>query len=113
MDAGKRKDNNWKFTIYVAGNTERSASIIARLKEICNLYIGDAYDIQVVDMLEHPELARQHQILAAPTVIRTHPVPERRVIGDLSHISLVVNGLELPLKALERPKVEQSLPGNP
>jgi len=112
-DENNNRNNAWRFTIYIAGNTGRSASIIARLKEICDLYVGDDYDIQIVDLLEHPELSRQHQILAVPTVVRTYPFPERRVIGDLSYTVLVVSGLELPLKALKRHQKEQSLPANP
>lgn len=75
---------------------------ITNLKRICSSYIGDDYDIQVIDLLGHPELARQHQILAVPTVVRMYPPPERRVIGDLSRTELVVNGLELPVKTLEK-----------
>ena len=74
----------------------KSDSAISNIKQICNSYLGNGYAIEVIDLLEHPELARQHQILAVPTVIKTHPLPERRVIGDLSRTELVVAFLELP-----------------
>jgi len=74
----------------------KSSSAISNLKQICNSYLGNDYAIEVIDLLEHPELACQHQILAVPTAIRTYPLPERRVIGDLSRTDVAVALLELP-----------------
>ena len=96
MGAKKRSHKTWKFALYVTGDTARSDSAISNLKQICNSYLGNDYSIEVIDLLEHLELARQHQILAVPTLIRTYPLPERRVIGDLSRPELVVAFLELP-----------------
>jgi circadian clock protein KaiB len=93
---GSRK--TWKFSLYVVGDTARSDSAMRSLEHICSAYLGDAYAIKVIDLLKHPELARQHQILAVPAVIRTYPLPERRVIGDLSRAELVVAFLELPTR---------------
>ena len=96
MGAKKRSHKTWKFALYVAGGMAKSDSAISNLKQICNSYLGNDYEIEVIDLLEHPDLARQHQILAVPTAIRTYPLPERRVIGDLSRTELVVAFLELP-----------------
>ena len=96
MGAKKRSHKTWKFTLYVAGGMANSDSAISSLKQICNSYLGNNYAIEVIDLLEHPELAREHQILAVPTTIRAYPLPERRVIGDLSRPELVVAFLELP-----------------
>ena len=96
MGAKKRSHKTWKFTLYITGDTAKSGSAISSLKKICNSYLGNDYAIEVIDLLEHPELARQRQILAVPTVIRTYPLPERRVIGDLSRQEMVVAFLELP-----------------
>ena len=96
MGAKKRSHKTWKFVLYVTGDTARSDSAISSLKQICNSYLGNDYEIEVIDLLEHPELTRQHQILAVPTAIRTYPLPERRVIGDLSRPEMVVAFLELP-----------------
>ena len=96
MGAKKRSPKTWKFALYVAGDTARSDSAISNLKQICNSYLGNVYAIKVIDLVKDPELARQHQILAVPTVIRTYPLPERRAIGDLSRTELVVAFLELP-----------------
>jgi len=92
----KRSHNTWKFALYVTGNPVRSDSAISSLEQICKACLGNDYAIEVIDLLERPELARQHQILAVPTVIRTYPLPERRVIGDLSRPEPVVAFLELP-----------------
>jgi len=96
VGAKKRSHKTWKFALYITGDTARSDSAINSLKQICNSYLGNDYAIEVIDLLEHPELARQHQIMAVPTAIRTYPLPERRVIGDLSRTELVVAFLELP-----------------
>ena len=95
MGAKKRTHKGWMFVLYVTGDTARSDSVISSLKQICNSYLGNDYAIEVIDLFVHPELARQHQILAVPTVIRTYPLPERRVIGDLSRTEQVVAFLEL------------------
>ena len=98
MDAQKRSHKTWRFALYVTGDTARSGSGISSLEQICNSYLGNDYAIEVIDLLEHPELAHQHQILAVPTAIRKYPLPERRVIGDLSRPELVAAFLELPLQ---------------
>ena len=98
MGAKKRRHKTWKFALYVTGDTARSNSAISSLEQICKACLGNDYAIEVIDLFEHPELARRHQILAVPTVIRTYPLPEKRVIGDLSRPELVVAFLELPMQ---------------
>jgi circadian clock protein KaiB len=98
VGAKKRIHKTWKFALYVTGDTARSDSVISSLEQICNSYLGKDYEIKVIDLLEHPELARQHQILAVPTAVRTYPLPERRAIGDMSRTELVVAFLELPVQ---------------
>ena len=96
MGEKRRSHKTWKFALYVAGDTARSDSAFSSLEQICNSHLGNDYAIEVIDLLEHPELASQHQLLAVPTAIRTYPLPERRVIGDLSRPEPVVAFLELP-----------------
>jgi circadian clock protein KaiB len=93
--AKKGSHRTWKFALYVAGDTARSDSAMRSLEQICNSHLGNDYAIEVIDLLKHPELARKHQILAVPTAIRTYPLPERRVIGDLSRTERIVAFLEL------------------
>jgi circadian clock protein KaiB len=96
VGAKKRSHKTWRFVLYITGDAAGSVSTTNSLRQICDSHLGDDYAIEVIDLLEHPELARQHQILATPTVIRTFPLPERRVIGDLSIPELVVTFLDLP-----------------
>jgi len=97
VGARKRSHKTWKFAVYITGDATGSVSAINSLRQVCDSHLGDDYAIEVINLLEHPELARQHQILATPTVIRTFPLPERRVIGDLSIPELVVTYLDLPI----------------
>lgn len=79
----------WEFTLYVAGQTPRSVAAIRNLKSLCEEYMPGAYRIEIVDLLEQPELARTDQVVAIPTVVRNLPAPIRRVIGDLSNTERV------------------------
>jgi circadian clock protein KaiB len=82
--------------LYSAGNSPKHESALRNLQEICRDALGSAFDIDIVDVTEEPERAREDQILAIPTVVRVRPQPERRVVGDLSQRRQVVLGLELP-----------------
>ena len=81
--------------LYVAGQTPKSLAAISNLKRICGEYAKDSYRIEVIDLLKNPALARDHQILAIPTLVRSLPVPIRKIIGDLSDIDRVVVGLDI------------------
>ncbi len=85
----------WTLRIYVAGKSPKSMAALTNLRHICETQLADHYEIEVIDLQERPELARQHQIVAIPTVVRVLPDPIRRVIGDLSRVERVVVGLEL------------------
>jgi len=81
--------------LYVAGSTTRAKSAIDNLRRICETELQGRYDLQVIDVLENPELAEDDKILATPTLIKQLPPPLRRVIGDLSDSEKVLLGLEL------------------
>lgn len=81
--------------LYVAGSTPRALLAIENLRRICEKDLSGHYELQVIDVLEHPELAEQDKILATPTLIKQLPPPLRRVIGDLSDSEKVLLGLEL------------------
>jgi circadian clock protein KaiB len=89
--AGERVD----LRLYVAGQTPKSLAAISNLKRICVEYAKDSYHIEVIDLLKNPALARDHQILAIPTLVRSLPVPIRKIIGDLSDTEKVVVGLDI------------------
>ena len=90
--------------LYVAGQTPKSLAAISNLKRICTEHLNDRYRIEVIDLAKNPALARDHQILAIPTLVRSLPVPIRKIIGDLSDTERVVVGLDIPgSKSRKRP----------
>lgn len=85
----------WEFRLYVAGQTPRSLTAIANLKKLCKEHLAGHYNIELVDLLENPRLARQDQVLAIPMLVRAFPEPKRKIIGDLSDQKQVLMELEL------------------
>ena len=81
--------------LYVTGRTPRSESAIHSLRKICEDELSGEYDLEVIDVLERPQLAEDEKILATPTLIKELPPPLRRVIGDLSNTERVLLGLDL------------------
>lgn len=96
--AGKPKPFKYDLLLYVAGKTERSQAAIYNLKQICSRHLHGQYRIKVIDLVANPRLARDHQILALPTLVRQLPAPMRKIVGDLSNTERVLVGLELQLK---------------
>ena len=87
--------------LYVTGATPRAQSAIANLRRICEQELGGKYQLEIIDVLEHPELAEEDRILATPTLIKQLPPPLRKVIGDLSDREKVLLGLELHQHVLD------------
>jgi circadian clock protein KaiB len=85
----------WRLRLYVAGNTPNSIAAFANLKEICEVHLGGRYQIELVDLLENPTLAKGDQIVAIPTLVRRLPHPVKKIIGDLSNRERVLVGLDL------------------
>ena len=89
-------DNDiWYLRLYVAGESPKSLEAFANLKELCETYIDHPYEIEIVDLLLNPRLARGDEILAIPTLVRRLPAPMRKIIGDLSDTDRVLVGLQL------------------
>jgi circadian clock protein KaiB len=74
----------YSFRIYVTGQTSRSAQAVASVHRLCEAQVAGRYELEVVDVVDHPDMAEEERILATPTVVRYSPLPRRRVIGDLS-----------------------------
>jgi len=81
--------------LYVTGQTPKSLAAISNLKKICDDHSDAAYHIEGIDPVKNPALARDHQIVAIPTLIRNLPVPIRKIIGDLSDTERVLVGLQI------------------
>jgi circadian clock protein KaiB len=89
----------WLLRLYVAGQTPRSVLAFANLRHICEDHLAGRYQIEIIDLTAHPELAGEDQILAIPTLVRALPEPVRHIIGDLSETERVLVGLDLAPKA--------------
>ena len=94
----KNAEPRYVLRLYVAGLTPRSAAAIRNVKEICDEHLSERYDLEVVDLYDHPTLARGEQIIAAPTLIKQLPLPLRRLIGDMADSERVLVGLDLRTK---------------
>ena len=85
----------WQLRLYVAGQTPKSMTAFANLKKICEEYLNGQYQIEIIDLLENPYLAKQDQIVALPTLVRKLPPPLKKIIGDLSNKEKILVGLNL------------------
>jgi len=81
--------------LYVTGTTNRSVLALTNLKKICEEYLEGRYELEVIDLYQMPGLAKDEQIIAAPTLIKKLPLPFRRIIGDMSNEEKVLMGLDL------------------
>lgn len=84
--------------LYVAGLTPRSIAALRSVKDICERHLQGRYELEIIDIYEHPSRARDQQIVAAPTLIKQLPLPLRRLIGDMADQERVLVGLDLRLK---------------
>jgi circadian clock protein KaiB len=84
--------------LYVTGKTPRTERAVRNLRTLCDEVLAEEYEIEIIDILEHPKLAEDERILATPTLIKKLPPPLRRVIGDLSDRDKVLLGLDLRQK---------------
>jgi circadian clock protein KaiB len=84
--------------LYIAGETESSKNAVRNIRDICDEYLKDRCEIEVVDLRKHPELASKKQIFAIPTLVKELPLPVRKLIGDLHSTEKVLLGLDLSRK---------------
>ena len=85
----------WVLRLYIAGQTPKSLAAVSNLNRICEEHLEDKFQIEVVDLLEKPQLAEGDQIIAIPTLVRKLPLPIRKIIGDLSDTEKTLVGLQL------------------
>jgi circadian clock protein KaiB len=94
-----RDDARIVLSLYISGPTPRSARAIVNVRKLCEAHLHGRYALAVVDLSQTPALAAQHQIIAAPTLVRELPLPERRFIGDMSNSERILAGLDVILAA--------------
>jgi circadian clock protein KaiB len=85
----------WMLRLYTAGESARSTAARRNLETICETHLAGRYQIEVINLMKHPQLARGDQIIALPTLVRRLPQPMKKIIGDLSNEESVLVGLDL------------------
>ena len=95
LEISGSKKEKYILRLYITGTTFRSTLAITNLKKICEEYLEGRYDLEVIDLYQKPSLAKDEQIIAAPTLIKKLPLPFRRIIGDMSNKEKVLMGLDL------------------
>jgi circadian clock protein KaiB len=93
--AKEYREGAYKLRLYVTGGSPRSAKAVANVRAICDEHLAGRYDLEVIDLYQHPELAREEQVMAAPTLVRELPEPIRRVVGDMSNEDRVLYSLNI------------------
>jgi len=93
--AAANLDGCYVLRLYVTGTTRNSERAIVNTRKICEEHLRGRYDLEIVDIAEHPTLAEGEQIIAAPTLIKKLPLPLRRFIGDMSQTERILLGLDL------------------
>lgn len=96
-----------RFTLYIAGQSPRSATAISNLKRLGETHFGSDYEMNVIDVIDDPDAADEARILTTPTLVKEDPGPARRVIGDLSDTQKVLLGLAIDMD-INDSKVETS-----
>ena len=95
MRLSRPVEKHYVLRLYVTGSTPHSLRAITNIRKICEEYLEGRYDLEVIDISQHPALAEGEQIIAAPTLIKELPLPLRRFIGDMSHTERILLGLDL------------------
>jgi circadian clock protein KaiB len=91
----KNEPAEWQLLLYIAGQTPKSIKALSNIKKYAEEYLAGIYSIEIIDLLENPQLAEGDQILAVPTLVRRFPEPIRKIIGDLSNEERVLVGLNI------------------
>ena len=86
----------YQLRLFVTGGSPRSRHAEDNLRRICDERLAGEYSLEVIDVLKQPRLAEEARVLATPTVVKDHPAPPRRIIGDLSDTAQVLFALDLP-----------------
>ncbi len=81
--------------LFVAGVTPRASEALERIRAVCEEHLAGRYELEVIDIHQQPELAREHQIVVTPTLVKVSPLPVRRLVGDLLETGAVLRGLNL------------------
>lgn len=89
------RSKNYKLKLFIAGVNPTSIKAIENIKYLCEEYLKDDYDLEVIDIYQQKHLLKNMNIIAVPTLIREYPRPEKRIIGDMSETKNLINALEI------------------
>ena len=98
--AATNDTNRYVLRLYIIGITPRSTKALVNIRKICEEHLQGRYDLEVIDISQHPTLAEGEQIIAAPTLIKKLPLPLRRFVGDMSQTERIILGLDLRKNAV-------------
>ena len=90
-----KKGKKYKLRLFVTGTLPNSARAIININAICEKYLKDNYELEIIDIYQQPHLALEEEIITLPLLIKKSPLPEERMIGDLSDLKSVLRGLQL------------------
>jgi circadian clock protein KaiB len=89
----KSNDDSYVFRLYVTGASPNSLRAIANTKNLCEEYFNENYELEIIDVHQQPSIAKKENIIALPLLIKKHPLPEKRMIGDMSNIERVLKSI--------------------
>jgi circadian clock protein KaiB len=89
------ESREYALTLFVSGASESSAHAVANVREICDAHLAGRYHLNIVDLHQEPALAREHQVLATPTLVKDYPPPFRMLVGDMSDHARVLAALDV------------------
>jgi circadian clock protein KaiB len=98
VDEEEEEDEGYVLRLLVTGATPNSSRAISNLKEICETYLKGKYELEIIDVYQQPLIAESEQIIALPLLIKKSPLPQKRLIGDMSDMEKVLRGLSLSAK---------------
>jgi circadian clock protein KaiB len=93
---------HFHLRLFITGSTSRSTQAVENVRRLCEEYLHGFYELEVIDVYQHPEATREYQIVATPTLVKVHPAPLRRFIGDLTDTPRILAGLNLPAARAQR-----------
>ncbi|KAA0993450.1 circadian clock KaiB family protein [Dyadobacter aurulentus] len=96
LEAESEAANHYRLRLFITGASANSVRAVINLKEICERYIRDQYTLEIVDVHQQRSIAEKEQLIALPLLVKISPLPERRLIGDMSDTAKVLKGLGIP-----------------
>lgn len=94
-DEERQVEEFYVLRLFVSGTSPNSVKAISNLRVICEAYLKDCYEMEIIDIHQQPQLVRNEDVTAVPMLIKTSPLPKRRLIGDMSEKEKVLKGLGL------------------